>query len=253
MPADAPTGLLIVNADDWGRDVETTDRILDCVGPGGVSAVSAMVFMEDSERAAAHARERGLDAGLHLNLTSPFSADRVPASLLERQAAISRYLRRHRLTKYLFNPALTAAFAYVVAAQLDEFRRLYGMEPARIDGHHHMHLCANVLVGGLLPARTIVRRNFCFEPGEKSLFNRAYRRVVDKTLSRRHRLTDLFFSLQPMEPRTRVEHICSLARTAVVELETHPVVSSEYQFLRSGDIVRSGVRVGTLSACQAAS
>jgi len=52
--SEAPqTGLLIINADDWGRDPENTGKILDCVLLGAVSSVSAMVFMEDSERAAA--------------------------------------------------------------------------------------------------------------------------------------------------------------------------------------------------------
>ena len=54
-------GRLIVNADDWGRDPRTTGRILDCALRGAVSSVSAMVFMEDSERAATLARERGID------------------------------------------------------------------------------------------------------------------------------------------------------------------------------------------------
>jgi hypothetical protein len=253
MQAEAARGLLIVNADDWGRDADTTNSILYCVVPGGVSAVSAMVFMEDSERAAALARERGIEAGLHLNLTTSFSAKGLPSALLGHQQEVSRYLRRHRLAPYLFNPGLTRAFVYLVSAQLDEFRRLYGTKPTRIDGHHHMHLCANVLVGRLLPARTLVRRNFCFEPGEKSGLNRAYRRSVDGILSRRHRLTDLFFSLQPMEPRARIDRICSLARNAVVELETHPVQLSEYHFLRSGDMLRAGVRVGPPSAFQAES
>jgi hypothetical protein len=75
-----------------------------------------------------------------------------------------------------------------------------------------------------------------------------YRHSIDRILSRRHRLTDLFFSLEPMEPRARIDRICSLARTAVVELETHPVQRAEYQFLRSGDILRSGVRVAPPSA-----
>lgn len=253
MQTDSAHGLLIVNADDWGRDVETTDRIVECLVPGGVSAVSAMVFMKDSERAAGLARERGVDAGLHLNLTTPFSEPGIPPELLRRQGEIARYLRRHRFAPYVFNPALAGACAYVVAAQIGEFRRLYGVEPARIDGHHHMHLCANVLIGRLLPPRTLVRRNFCFEPGEKSAMNRAYRRLVDGVLSRRHRLTDLFFSIQPMEPRARLDRICALARTAIVELETHPSHPSESRFLRSGDILRSGVRVGAPSIVQAAS
>ena len=35
--------------------------------------VSAMVFMEDSERAASIARADAIDAGLHLNFTTAFS------------------------------------------------------------------------------------------------------------------------------------------------------------------------------------
>src|SRR5213593_5300843 len=108
---------LILNADDWGRDARTTDSILACVRPGAVSSVSAMVFMEDSERAAAIARERGIDAGLHLNLTTPFSAPKCPARLIERQGELARYLLRHRLARVLFHPGLVRSFQDVVAAQ----------------------------------------------------------------------------------------------------------------------------------------
>jgi len=51
-------GLLVINADDWGRDRTTTDKILECTNVGTVSSVSAMVFMEDSERAAALSRDQ---------------------------------------------------------------------------------------------------------------------------------------------------------------------------------------------------
>src|SRR5579863_9771612 len=57
--------VLIVNADDWGWDRETTDRTLNCFLEGSLSSVSAMVFMQDSERAARLARQHGIDAGLH--------------------------------------------------------------------------------------------------------------------------------------------------------------------------------------------
>src|SRR5271167_1397805 len=63
----AHDGLLIINADDWGRDHETTERTLRCILRGAVSSVSAMVFMGDSERAAAIAKENAIHAGLHLN------------------------------------------------------------------------------------------------------------------------------------------------------------------------------------------
>ncbi len=231
-------GALIVNADDWGRDEQTTERTLECVLRGAVSSVSAMVFMEDSERAAAVARESGIDAGLHLNLTTPFSMADCPAKVMEHQQRLSKYLRLSRFTSVVYHPGLANSFEYVVAAQLDEFRRLYGADAERIDGHHHMHLCANVLLGRLLPEGTRVRRNFTFTAGEKGFGNRLYRRIVDRMLTRRHRLTDFFFSLAPLEPRERLQRIFSAAGQRIVELETHPVNPVEHQFLAGGEIFR---------------
>jgi hypothetical protein len=237
------TPALIVNADDWGRDAETTRCILDCMLCGSVTSTSAMVFMEGSEEGAALAREHGVDTGLHLNFTTPFTAPGVPEALLEQQKTLGRYLRRHRLAQIVFNPLLSGTFAAVVTAQIDEYRRLYGADPLRIDGHHHMHLCANVLLGGLLPPGIVVRRNFSFQPGEKGSVNRWYRKVVDSILGRQHRLTDFLFSLPPMGVPGRLERIASLAGTSIVELETHPVDETEYRFLRDGGVAREQPRI----------
>jgi hypothetical protein len=234
----AAGGLLIINADDWGRDGRTTRSISECLERKAISSVSAMVFMEDSENAAALARERGVDAGLHLNFTTPFSAWRCPSRLSEHQLQLSRYLRRHRFAPVVFHPGLMRSFDYVVQAQLDEFRRLYSSDPERVDGHHHMHLCANALFGGLLPAGTTARRHFSFQPGEKGAWNRFYRRVTNHILARRNQVVDFFFSLSPLEPPRRLRDIFSLARQFVVEVETHPVNPLEYRFLQSGEIFR---------------
>ncbi len=231
-------GLLIVNADDWGRESRTTNRILDCALRGAISAVSAMVFMEDSERAAAMARESGIDAGLHLNFTTPFSAPNCPARLREHQQALAAYLLRHPFARVVFHPGLVRSFEYVVAAQCDEFRHLYGAEPKRLDGHHHMHLCANVLLGGLLPPGALVRRHFSYEAHEKAVRNRIFRRFTDVLLTRRHRVVDFFFSLPPLAPPSRLQRIFRLAHRFVVEVETHPVRPEEYQFLAGGEIFR---------------
>lgn len=232
-----PHGLLIVNADDWGRDRLTTDRTLDCVRRGTVSSVSAMVFMDDSERAAEIAKRDGIEVALHLNLTTPFSASGCSGRLRQCQQQVARYLLAHRLGQVVFHPGLTRAFDYVVAAQLAEFRRLYGADPDRLDGHHHMHLCANVLLAGLLPRGTMVRRSFSFQAGEKSLGNVLYRRLVDRVLVRRHCLVDFFFSLAPLAPPSRLQRIVELAHRFVVEVETHPADPDEYQCLSEGEML----------------
>jgi predicted glycoside hydrolase/deacetylase ChbG (UPF0249 family) len=238
IAASATKGLLIVNADDWGRDTANTDRTLECVQRGAVSAVSAMVFMEDTERAAAIAREQGIDAGLHLNLTSPFTGKNCPAKLQDQQQRLARYLRGLKFAPIVYHPGLSSAFKSVVTAQLEEFQRIFGAAPARIDGHHHMHLASNVLFQDLLPEGTLVRRNFTFKPGEKSLANRAYRKFVDSRLARSHRMVEFFYSLPPMDVPGRLENICFVARNHFVELETHPVNPAEHAFLAGGEIFK---------------
>jgi hypothetical protein len=230
--------IVIINADDWGRDKEVTDRTLDCLLQGVVSSASAMVFMEDSERAAELAHQHGVDAGLHLNLTTAFSGPGSNAQLREQQRKVTRFLRASRLCPAIYHPGLASSFEYVVKTQIDEYQRLYRRPPSRVDGHHHMHLCANVQVQKLLPAGTIARRNFSFGPGEKGAVNRFYRRWQDRRLARRHRMTDYFYSLPPIDPPGRLEGIFALARGASVEVETHPVNVDEYQFLTGGELMR---------------
>jgi hypothetical protein len=237
-PAQKTNGL-IVNADDWGRTTETTDRILDCLHCGALSSTSGMVFMEDSERAAGIARENNVDVGLHLNFTTPFSARDVSSSLLQAQQRLTKFLRSGRLAQVLYHPGLAGTFRQVVDAQVEEHWKLYGSVPKRIDGHHHMHLCANVLFGGLLPAGSIVRRNFSFQPGEKSGLNRMYRRRLDRRIEKHHPVTDYFFSIEPIGKLDRLRRIVDLARASLVELETHPVNPEEFLFLTGGDFFRS--------------
>ena len=234
----ASPGLLILNADDWGRDRCTTERTLECILRGAVSSVSAMVFMEDSERAATEARERGIDAGLHLNFTTSFSATNCPAQLVDCQRKVADYLLRNPFARGLFHPLLVRPFEYLVATQRDEFRRLYGAEPERFDGHHHMHLSANILLGGLLPAGTLVRQHFSYESGEKAVRNRLFRQLTRVALARRHRVVDFLFSLSPLKPPDRLQRIFSLAHQFAVEVETHPVNPEEYLFLTGGEIFR---------------
>ncbi len=229
---------LIVNADDWGRDRSTTDRTLDCARSGAVSSVSAMVFMADSERAADLARKHGVDAGLHLNLTEAFNSPACPPRLNGQLEKLARYLGGSRYARMIYHPGLAAAFEYVVQAQMEEYERLYGTPPRRVDGHQHMHLCANILRQGLLPAGAIARRNFTFEAGEKDFLNRLYRRRQDRRLAERHPLTDYFFDLAPVEQRERLERIAALASRFNVELETHPAREAEYRFLMDGELAR---------------
>ena len=229
--------MLIVNADDLGRLKVATDTTLACHAAKRITATSAMVFMEDSERAAELALASGIDVGLHINLSERFTGGSVPAQLREYHDRVCRFLTKSKYALLFYNPFLVKKFRFVFDAQLAEFIRLYGRPPAHFDGHQHMHLATNMLVQNIIPAGQRVRRNFSFRPGQKSLINRAYRGVADRRLARRHRLTDYFFALSSNLERSKLQAIVELSRTASVELMTHAWNQAEFNWLMSDDYV----------------
>jgi predicted glycoside hydrolase/deacetylase ChbG (UPF0249 family) len=239
--------MLIINADDWGRSKAATDSAAACYKKGRITSTSAMVFMADSARGAEVARELEIDTGLHINFSEEFSGPSVPLPVREAQTALRRFLRANRYALLLYNPFLRRQFSLSLRAQANEFTRLYGRAPSHMDGHQHMHLCSNNLFDQLLPSGMKVRRSFSFAPGEKSFVNRAYRALVDRSLSKRHRLTDYFFALsQNLQPE-RLWRIVRLARNCPVEMMTHPEAPREFDCLMGEEFARAitGVPLGT--------
>ncbi len=223
--------MLIVNADDWGRSVAETNATLECYKTKRITSVSAMVFMEDSERASELAHENRMNAGLHLNFSEQFTDGRCPGRLRDSHNRIVMFLKRHKYAQILYNPLLRKEFAYSYHAQSREFFRLFGRAPSHVDGHHHMHLCANLLFSDVIPAGIRMRRSFSFWPGEKSLLNRTYRALIDRWLQRRYRLPDYFFDLTQSIREKKVARVMELANSSKVELMTHPIIRPEFEYL----------------------
>jgi predicted glycoside hydrolase/deacetylase ChbG (UPF0249 family) len=224
--------MLIINADDWGRSRAETDAALNCFRNGRITSVTAMMFMEDSERAAHLAKEHRVDAGLHLNLDQPYDG-KVPSAARESHQRVSCFLNRSKYAGLLYHPGLQRQFREVYRGQMEEFARLYGKPPTHLDGHHHRHLCANMLMDGIMPQGLKVRRNFTFCPGEKGFLNRSYRSWMDRWLARRYCLTDFFFSLQQSLRSQRMGHVVQTAAEFSVEVMTHPVNRDEHEWLMS--------------------
>jgi predicted glycoside hydrolase/deacetylase ChbG (UPF0249 family) len=227
--------MLIINADDFGRSAPETDAALRCYQAGRLTSVSAMVFMADSERAAELAKENELAVGLHLNFTERFTGARIPATLANYHDKIARFLTRNKYSQILYNPFLRKEFSYSCETQIEEFTRLFARPPSHIDGHHHMHLCANLFLSNLIPPGSKIRRNFSFWPGEKSSLNRAYRSLVDRWLARRYRLTDYFFDLTQSIRGKKMDRVVASAESSKVELMTHPILQLESEYLMSDE------------------
>ena len=223
--------MLIITADDFGKTRLATDSILKCYSGQAITSASAMVFMEDSARAASLAASSALEIGLHLNFTLPFSAANIPPNLHEHQNRIISYLAGGTLPQVFYNPFIKNSFKVVFQSQSEEFLRLYGRPPDFYNGHHHMHLCANVIAGKLLPAGSRTRRTFTFYGGEKGLINRFYRAVLDRRIDRRYISTDVFFNITPISDTERLHRIVARAAKEDVEIEVHPENAEESDFL----------------------
>jgi chitin disaccharide deacetylase len=227
--------MLIINADDWGMNAEATDRIRSCIDLGRVTSVSGMVYMADSKRSASEAIERGLDVGLHLNFITPYTASAVPSGLIESHRHLQRFLGKSRYHSICYHPALKKYFEYSFRMQYEEFVSLYAREPSHIDGHRHLHLCMNVVLDGILPSGARIRRSHTFSRREKDPVNRFLRRIMDRWLVGRYRITDYFFDLWPFDDLGRIRAILMLSEKSLVELMVHPERTEQLEFITGPD------------------
>jgi len=225
--------MVIITADDYGKARHATDSILKCFTAKRVTSTSAMVFMEDSERAAELASQTSLEIGLHLNFTMPFSVGNISSSLRDHHKKVISYLTKRKQVQIIYNPFLSESFSFLFLVQQEEFIRLYGKLPAFYNGHHHMHLCTNILAGKMIQKDARIRRTFKFYREEKNFFNRLYRHILNDYVSRKFISTDYFFSILPIQNYERLKNIFKLADDHSVEIEVHPENDGEIEFLLS--------------------
>lgn len=230
-------GLLIVTADDLGYDAGASDAILRCFDAGAVTRASALVWMGDSERAAGLARERGLPCGLHLNLSEPLTAERVPDAVRARQAAlVPRFDERgRRLRNWVFDPLTARAVARAVHDQVEEFARLFGAPPRHVDGHQHVHVCLNVAAA--LPAGVSTRRPLRQFEGSR------VRRTRDRLVLARHRTSNWLSPIEDASPER-----LALARDGVLEVMTHPAWDEPHLRAEAWGAAIAGLRRGSFEA-----
>lgn len=231
------SGLLVVNADDWGGSEATTEAILGTFEAGRITSTSGMVYMPDSERAAELAGRAGLPVGLHINLTEPFPDPRTPAPVRERQRRVAARLGgagrdghpgTARLRKWLYDPTIKADVDRAIADQLERFEALYGRAPTHFDGHNYVDLCPNVFLSRSIPADSVMRNSLDCYPLERSPMG-SIRALRQRLRSRRLRSTRYLLHIAALrldegaapDPRLRLAH------SVPVEVMGHPDDAAE--------------------------
>ncbi len=229
------TSLLIVNADDFGWNRDATDRTVECFAAGQITSTTALVNMEDSERAAELGREHGFPIGLHLNLTDPFTGAAVDRGERERQAAACRIFGDGglRLRSWTYDPRIAGLVEGAIRDQVERFRALFGQEPTHVDGHNHVQVCPNVVRARAL--RGFKLRNALWAwPSDRGAMARA--RAARRGLSARRFLSPrYFFDIAQLHRLPAAEAAAKLdrARGSSVEVMCHPGFGHELEALRA--------------------
>jgi hypothetical protein len=242
----AGSGLLIVNADDWGYSEATTDAILATFKAGRITSTTGMVHMADSDRAAALAAEHGLPVGLHLNLTEPFSDPATPPDVRARQLRMIERLGKtsgvapevpgtSNLMRWLYDPRLQREVDRAIGDQVRRFAEIYATPPTHIDGHTHVDLCPNVFLSGSIPRGAKLRNTLDRFPVERSAGGllRDLRQAVRsrRFASTRYLLHITHLRLDPADVDPRL----ALARQVPVEVMAHPGFEAERELLMSDE------------------
>lgn len=228
--------MLIVNADDWGLRREVTDAILACWQAGAITATSGMTGMADSRRAAALAAEHQIPLGLHLNLTTPFTASEVAEEGRRRQERACGYFAKARYRRFVFDPRAQPLLDRCVADQLAAFADEHGRPPGHADGHEHIQACPTVFSTPSLRSVRSLRAAHSFPPGGSSLPKRLHRAGVNWLIGRRFKAVR-FLSLRDLHPElggSGIEReLAAAAAGRDVELMVHPAWSDERRVLLS--------------------
>lgn len=132
------------NADDFGRDKPTNQKILDFFKSGQIDSASLMINMPAAAEAVKLARKNPkLRVGLHLNLTKgkPVSKFEEVKSLLGRD---SRFLGWFALGKKLtLGQIKIEELKKEIRAQIKKFLS-FGLKINHLDSHHHIHIHSTV-------------------------------------------------------------------------------------------------------------
>jgi hypothetical protein len=138
---------LIVNADDFGFDVDTVEATVDCFRAGALTSATIMLGMPATEQALEFARSNPeLDFGVHLAFTGDFGqvplagAEHVPSLV----AADGRFLPvQQARAKALAGRLARRELELEIEAQVRAVQEA-GVQVSHVDSHRHVHKLGSI-------------------------------------------------------------------------------------------------------------
>lgn len=213
--------MLIINADDFGLNEKCTDRTIAAYNRQLITSCTAMVFMQDTVRAAELASCAGIGTGLHLNFTSRFGRPPGDRELEDHHRKLIKFFVSWRYLRYLYIPAIHKSIRYCFRAQYDEFLRVFKKQPTHIDGHHHIHLASNLVFGAILPRGTKIRR-MRGPVGKTHPVNSILRDYFNLYLRTRYLIADFFYYVDDLMNDTSLARRVLSSMDVSSEIGVHP-------------------------------
>jgi len=140
---------LIINADDLGANAPRSHGIFMAFEQGVVTNATLLPNGSDSDRAAKHARERGLPTGIQLNLTEGYPLSK-PGDVATLVSAEGSFLEDYQLRRALAEGNVDVRhLEREIRRQVEWFFDAYGA-PTHFASHDHIHTHA-VIVPLLIP------------------------------------------------------------------------------------------------------
>jgi YdjC-like protein len=107
--------MLIINADDWGRSRAETDNALTCHDEGRITSASAMVYMEDSERAAELAKSDHIGHRIALKFHRAVCGEKYPSEPARYPASCRGVFEAKQVRKVGLQSNVAASFSLPVS------------------------------------------------------------------------------------------------------------------------------------------
>ena len=223
---------LIINADDFGWDEETTENTIGLFENGMLTSATIMTDRPGTEQALAYARENRnrFSFGLHFNIIDehPSSIGRAgsltyPESNLFKQ---SNLLRKDALLLKLNRYDIQKELDYQLSILYDS-----GIEVSHVDSHGHMHKFPQI-INAMRP--TLKRYRIQTVRIPQNLYQKKnFKKVLINHLFRpffygfNH--TDFFFMLETHDDEKWFEKFLTALPHGITELGIHPGMEEEWR------------------------
>ncbi len=129
---------LIINADDFGYDVDATAAILELLGEQKISSTSIMANLVREKDLKTLKNINGISTGIHVNLNSgrPLCHRKEITSLINNRGKF--YESSKLLTRFILGKIKISEIEKEITAQIVKLRKM-GIKISHADSHQHIH------------------------------------------------------------------------------------------------------------------